>query len=200
MFAEGAILTPISSDISVNSSIDYKESAQCGVRPVLGSLDPWFALRIRANFERTAAMHLRERGYPEFFPTFEAEKKWSDRIKRISKALFPGYVFCSFDPGRRLPVLSSPGVLHIVGLGKTPMPVDPSEIEAVWATLQSGVPVRPLPFLEVGQRVVATKGPLAGVEGRVMRFKGAYRLVVSLTILQRSIAAEIERDWIEPLE
>ena len=86
-----------------------------------------------------------------------------------------------------------------MGIGKEPVPVDELEIEAVWATLRSGLWVRPFPFLEVGQRVVVERGPLAGVEGFVTEFKGAYRLVVSIGLLQRSIAAEIEREWTRPV-
>lgn len=159
----------------------------------------WFALRVKSNFERTTALHLRERGYEEFLPTYTARSRWSDRIKAVEKPLFPGYVFCNFNPSLRLPVLTTPGVLHIVGIGKEPVPVDRRELTAVWATLQSGLLLRSWPFLQVGERVVVERGPLMGVEGVVTHLKGTYRLVVSITLLQRSIAAEIEREWIRPL-
>jgi transcription antitermination factor NusG len=162
------------------------------------ALHPWFALRVKSNFERTAALHLRQRGYTEFLPMYESRTRWSDRVKSAERPLFPGYVFCSFDPQRRLPVLSSPGILHVVGIGKEPIPIDDHELEAVKLTLRSGLLVKPWPFLQVGERVVVERGPLAGVEGLVAQFKGAYRLVVSITLLQRSIAAEIDRDWIRP--
>lgn len=130
---------------------------------------------------------------------YTARIRWSDRVKTVEKPLFPGYVFCGFDPHRRLPILTTPGVLHIVGFGKEPVPVDDVELEAVRATLRSGLLVRPWPFLQVGERVVVERGPLAGVEGRISQFKGAFRLVVSISLLRRSIAAEIERGWIRPV-
>jgi transcription antitermination factor NusG len=159
----------------------------------------WFALRVKSNFERTTTLHLRQRGYQGFLPTYTTHKRWSDRIKTVEKPLFPGYVFSNFDPNRRLPILTTPGVLHIVGFGKEPLPIDTNELEAVWATLRSGVLVRPWPYLQVGERVTVERGPLAGVEGLVQRLKGAFRLVVSITILQRSIAAEVDREWIRPV-
>jgi transcription antitermination factor NusG len=160
---------------------------------------PWFALRVKSNFERVAASHLGQRGYHEYLPSYQTRSQWSDRVKIVERPLFPGYVFCSFDPSSRLPVLATPGVLHIVGIGKKPARVDESELEAVRATLQSGLSVGPWPFLQVGERVVVDRGPLRGLEGLVTHLKGAYRLVISITLLQRSIAAEIEREWIRPL-
>ena len=160
---------------------------------------PWFALRVKSNFERVAASHLGQRGYHEYLPAYQTRSQWSDRVKVVERPLFPGYVFCSFDPSSRLPVLATPGVLHIVGIGKKPAPVDESELEAVRATLQSGLSVGPWPFLQVGERVVVDRGPLRGLEGLVTHLKGAYRLVISITLLQRSIAAEIDREWIRPV-
>jgi transcription antitermination factor NusG len=177
---------------------DQAEGDLASVFP-LASLHQWFALRVRSNFERVAAIHLRERGYQEFLPTYTTRRNWSDRVKTVEKPLFPGYVFCSFDPYQRLPILTTPGVLHVVGLGKEPVAIDQAEIEAVWRTLQSGLPVRPWPFLQIGERIIVEQGPLAGVMGSVAEFKGTWRLVVSISLLQRSVSAEIERHWIRPL-
>jgi len=163
------------------------------------SSDRWFAVRVKSNFERITATHLRQKGYLEFLPTYKTRSCWSDRIKNTEKPLFPGYVFCSFEPYRRLPILETPGVLHIVGFGKEPIPVDDLEIETIRATLRSGLLVSPWPFLQVGEQVMVERGPLAGVVGRVVQFKGVYRLVASVSLLQRSIAAEIDREWITPI-
>ncbi len=108
-------------------------------------------------------------------------------------------MFCSFDPGRQLPILSIPGVLHVVGLGRVPTPIEPAEIEWIRAVLASGVPVQPWPFLEIGELVAIKGGPLAGLEGYVIDFKGSYRLVLSIRLLQRSIAAELQRSWVRPI-
>jgi len=189
---------------SLEANVNYLESVRCegpgGQLPELETPEHrWFAVRVRSNFERMTAVHLRHRGYQEFVPTYSVRSRWSDRVKSVEKPLFPGYVFCSLDPDRRLPVLATPGVLHILGIGKEPVPVDEREIEAVWKTVRSGLLVRPQPFLEIGERVIVEAGPLAGVEGIITQFKGSYRLAVSVTLLQRSIVAEIEREWIRPL-
>ena len=167
--------------------------------PRFRSPHPWFAVRVRSNFERTSATLLSQKGYDELLPTYQVESRWSDRLKRIERALFPGYVFCSFDPNRRLPILATPGVVQIVGCGKEPRPVDEGELESLWRTLQSGVLTQPHPYLELGERVMVERGPLTGVEGIVTQFKGGFRLVVAISLLQRAIAAEIDRDWVRPL-
>ena len=181
------------------------ESNGFGLPPVLQNLQEpslnvrWFAVRVKSNYERITAQHFRHRGYQEFVPTYTVRNRWSDRVKAIEKPLFPGYVFCNFSPSVRLPILTTPGVLHIVGVGKEPIPIDRMEMEAVWATTQSGLALRPWPFLQVGNKVMVERGPLAGVHGMVTQLKGACRLVVSISLLQRSIAAEIEREWIRPI-
>lgn len=160
---------------------------------------PWYAVRVKSNCERTVATLLDQRGYQRFLPTCKVRTRWSDRIKTADRILFPGYVFCSFNTNDRLPILSTPGVLHVVGVGKEPAPVPEIEMQALWTTLQSGVTVGPWPYLQSGDWVVVERGALAGVEGIVTHVKGGYRLVVSIALLQRSIAAEIDRDWVRPL-
>jgi transcription antitermination factor NusG len=159
----------------------------------------WFAVRVRSKHERIAAVHLRERGYEEFSPSYKTERRWSDRKKELDQFLFPGYVFCRFDPWDRLPVLTAPGVVDLVGFGKTPAPVPDHEIESIRRMVQSGLFVMPWPFLELGHRVLIERGPLAGVEGILDEVKGKCRLVVSVHLLQRSVSAEVDRSWIRPL-
>jgi transcriptional antiterminator NusG len=160
---------------------------------------PWFAVRVRSNHERIAAAHLRERGYEEFSPSWKSERRWSDRTKEVDQFLFPGYLFCRLNPMDRLPVLTAPGVVDLVGFGKVPAPIPDREIENVRRMVQSGLFVMPWPFLQLGQRVLIERGPLAGVEGILDEVKGKCRLVVSVQILQRSVSAEVDRDWIRPL-
>jgi len=160
---------------------------------------PWFAVRVRSNHERVAAAHLRERGYEEFSPSWKTERRWSDRTKEMDQFFFPGYVFCRLNPLDRLPVLTAPGVVDLVSFGKIPAPVPELEIENVRRMVQSGLFVMPWPFLELGHRVLIERGPLAGVEGILDEVKGKCRLVVSVQLLQRSVSAEVDRDWIRPL-
>jgi len=160
----------------------------------------WFAVRVRSNHEKVAAAHLRERGFEEFSPSCKVERRWSDRKKEMDQFLFPGYVFCRLDPGQRLPVLTAPGVVDLVGFGKVPSPVPDHEIEAIRRMVQSGLLVMPWPYLELGNRVLIERGPLAGVEGILDEMKGKCRLVVSVQLLQRSVSAEVDRNWVRPLQ
>ncbi len=159
----------------------------------------WFAIRVRSNQERTAIAHLRERGYQQFAPSFKSERRWSDRTKEIDQYLFPGYVFCRFDPVDRLAVLTAPGVVDLVGFGKTPEAIPDQEIERVRKMVESGLLITPYPFLNVGQPVLIERGPLTGLEGILVEVKGKRRLVVSISLLQRSVSAEVDRHWVRPV-
>ena|SRR6202790_5580310 len=161
---------------------------------------PWFAVRVRSNHERVAAVHLEERGYEEFMPSYKTERRWSDRKKEIEQFLFPGYVFCRLDPQHRLPVLTAPGVVGLVGCGKTPTPIPDEEIERIRRMVQSGLLLTPWPFLELGQTVLIERGPLAGVEGILEEVKGKCRLIVSINLLRRSVGAEVDRHWVRPVK
>ena len=160
---------------------------------------PWYALRVRSNYERVAALHLRDRGFDEFSPTFKAERQWSDRKKQIDRFLFPGYVFCRVNPEDRLPVLTIPGAVGLVGFGKGPAAIPENEIESVRRMVGSGLLVGPWPFLATGQNVLIERGPLTGLEGLLLEVRKAFRLVVSVSLLQRSVSVEIDRNWVRPL-
>jgi transcriptional antiterminator NusG len=160
---------------------------------------PWFAIRVRSKHEQVTAVHLRHRGYEEFSPSYKIERQWSDRRKIGEQFLFPGYVFCRFNPQQRLPVLTAPGVVGLVGFGDGPTPIPDNEIEQVRAMVRSGLLVTPWPFLEKGQIVLIERGPLAGIEGILEKVKGRFRLVVSIRLLQRSVSSEVDRTWVRPL-
>jgi transcriptional antiterminator NusG len=166
----------------------------------VGQPHPWFALRLRSNHERVAVTHLRDRGYEEFAPSYKTEKRWSDRTKQIDRFLFPGYVFCRFDPNDRLPILTVPGVVDVVGFGKMPEQIPDAEIERVRRMVESGLLVVPYPYVQVGQPVLIEHGPLSGVEGILVEAKGKARLVVSVNLLRRSVSAEVDRRSIRPIQ
>ena len=160
---------------------------------------PWFAIRTRSNFERATSLSLKEKGYETFLPVYRCRRKWTDRTKEIEVPLFSGYTFCRFDAGRRLPILQTPGVVSILGSRITgPIPVEESEVAAISRMIQSGVPVGPWPFLREGQYVTVERGPLAGVEGFIVQVKAHFRLIVSVSLLQRAVYAELDRDWVRP--
>ena len=156
----------------------------------------WFALTVRPRHEKTVAQSLRHRGLEDFLPLYSARRRWSDRSKAVEFPLFPGYVFCRFDYERRFPVLVTPGVTSIVGFANVPTPVSEDEIVAVRTILASGFPAQPWPIVRVGQSIRIEHGSLAGLQGTLVREKGSLRVVVSLELLQRAVAVEIDRDMI----
>jgi len=176
-------------------------SAEDSLNPPSKSLCfPWFALQVRSRYESNVASYLDGKGYEWFLPTFQSRRKWSDRIKQVTLPLFPGYLFCRFNAQDRLPILKTPGLISIVGTAKVPTAVDEVEIEALRQLVQSGLPRQPWPYLQVGQRVRIEHGALCGLEGILLRHKGQDRLVLSVTLLQRSTAVEIDSAWVLPIQ
>lgn len=156
----------------------------------------WYALQVRTRWEEPTADLLRGKGFQTLLPTYTTKRRWSDRYKTVQAPLFPGYVFCSFDVHNRLPVLITPGVISVVGRGKTPVAVDEAEMTAIRSMVGSGVQAQPWPYLEIGERVRIKDDVFDGMEGILINFKGKERVVISLTLLRRSIALEIDRDRI----
>src|SRR5580698_3155589 len=159
-------------------------------------LFPWFALQVRTRQEASVGDQLNGQGYERFLPLYKARKRWSDRIKEVETPLFPGYLFCRFDPCDRLPILKTPGVIQIIGYNRLPIPVEEHEIAAIQRLVASGVPNRPWPFVAVGDRVTIESGALRGLEGILTGVKGNHRLVLSVSLLQRSVAVEIDSAFV----
>src|SRR5262249_7810691 len=139
------------------------------------------------------------KGYESYLPVYRTRRKWSDRSKSLELPLFPGYLFCRLDVQNRLPVLTTPGVLSIVGAGKNLIPVSDREIEAIRTIERSGLPLFPWPELAVGSKIVIEDGPLKGLEGVTIEIRKKHHLIVSVPLLQRSVSVEIERDWVRPI-
>lgn len=157
----------------------------------------WYAVRVRTNYESRTVTFLRSTGHVVFHPTYRDQRRWSDRVKQLEVPLFSGYIFCHMDINQRLPVLQAPGAMDIVKFGKTFVPVPDEEIEAVRTIVSSPLLARPCPYLNIGERVRIEIGPLAGVEGILLERKADTRLVLSVDMLQRSIAIEVNLDWVK---
>ena len=160
----------------------------------------WFALRVKSRCEKVVATIAQNKGFEGFLPFYQSRRRWSDRLKLVELPLFPGYVFCRLDQHHRLPLLTIPGVLHLVGSGKIPTPIDDREVAAIQRAVRSGLLTEPYPFLEVGQRVRLEDGPLAGLEGIFVGTSKQQRIIVSLALLKRSVAVAIEPHWAKPLD
>ena len=156
----------------------------------------WFALQVKPRHEHAVAEALRLKGLEEFCPRYLSLRRWSDRVKRLELPLFSRYVFSRFDQGQSGIARTTAGVVSILGIGNKPLPVPDDEIRALQAIVQSHLPAQPWPFLRIGQAVRLESGPLAGLEGILLDFKGTTRLVVSVTLLQRSVGVEIDRCWV----
>jgi transcription antitermination factor NusG len=160
---------------------------------------PWFAIRVRPRYEKQVAESLESKGINTLLPLYLARRRWSDRVKQIELPLFDGYLFCQTNPDARLPVLVTPGVIHFVGSGKTPIPIDQHEIEAIQKVVNAGAAARPWPFLREGDRVRVDEGPLRNLEGILLHNDGAEQVVISVTLLQRSMAVQVDRAWLRPM-
>jgi transcription antitermination factor NusG len=159
---------------------------------------PWFAVQTRPRWERLVHDALRGKGYDAYLPLYSVRRRWADRIKTIEQPLFSGYCFCRLNlSARYLPVLTTPGVRQLVGVAGAPQPIPDHEIESVRTIVASGLGAQPWPFLKVGDRVRLRGGSLDGLEGILLATRKRYRLVVSVELLQRSVAVEVDQSWVE---
>lgn len=158
----------------------------------------WYVLHTVANHEKRVAQHMQRLGIEHFLPLYRSVRRWSDRKKELQLPLFAGYLFVHTTLGERLRILQAPGVVQLVSFQGKPAAVAETEIEFLRGTLREGVCVEPYPYLKVGRRVRVHSGPLAGIEGFLAGRKGRLRVVLSLDLIQRSMAAEVGADEIEP--
>jgi len=151
----------------------------------------WYAAYTFPRHEKAVTEQLKMKSVESYLPLFEKVSRWKDRMARIQLPLFPGYVFVRIPLQDRIKVLESSGVLRLVGFNGHPAPLPEGEIEALktYLTLRKA---EPFPYFTAGKRVEIQAGPLAGLEGVVVRRKGRMRIVVSIESIQRSIALELE--------
>ena len=156
----------------------------------------WFALAVKPRFDKAVARTLEMKGYEILLPLYRKPHRHGVRSKDSELPLFPGYVCCRFDVGARMPILTTPGVIQVLGAGGNPVALSELEIASLQAAMKAQLPVQPFAFIETGQRVRIVKGVLAGVEGIVIGSKQCLRLVLSITLLQRSVLVEIDSDQV----
>ena len=159
----------------------------------------WWAVYTRHQHEKTVVEHLSANGIETFLPVYQAVRQWKDRKKHLSLPLFPCYVFVRGSFERRVQVLSAPGVFSIVSIAGHPATIPTTQIDAIRLAVGSSLRVEPHPFLRCGDWVRIKSGPLADVEGILIRKKGSYRLILSAELLQKSLAVEVDAFSVEPL-
>jgi transcription antitermination factor NusG len=155
----------------------------------------WFAIRVKSNREHITAQALRGKAYEVCLPVYRKFRPSGGHQTNVP--LFSGYLFCQFNPRYRLPVLTVPGVVHIVGFGNEPQPVDASEMESILSLIRVGVDLAPHPYPPVGRKVQLREGPLRGVEGTILAHKGENKLLVSVSLLQRAVAVNVDLAWVD---
>jgi len=152
----------------------------------------WYAAYTSANHEKRVAEQLAVRDVEHFLPVYDSVRRWKDRRVKLQMPLFPGYVFVCMALRDRLQVQQVPGVAHLVGFDGSPAAIPDEEIDALRASLESGVRAEPHPYLTVGRRVRLRSGPLAGMQGILLRRKGNFRVVISIELIQRSLVVHLD--------
>ena len=174
------------------ANIAIHTGTEAPVLPVLGCELRWYAAYTSANHEKRVSEQLSVRRIEHFLPLYASVRRWKDRRVKLDIPLFPGYVFVRMALRDRLQVLQVPGVACLVGFNGVLAPLPTGEIEALRATVVEGVRVQTHPYLAMGQRVRLRSGPLAGLTGILVRQKGRTRFVISVDLIQRSVAVELD--------
>lgn len=162
---------------------------------LLGTLEgAWVAIQVRVNREWTVAEELARHGYEHFLPTYDARP--ATRRRRPASPLFPGYLFCRYTLLNPFRIVQVTDVRRIVGMGHIPLPVPEDEVESIRRVLSLGAYSEPWRFLEIGQRVKISHGPLRGIEGILISVRNSLRVVVAVTLLRRAVAVEVEAEHV----
>jgi len=173
--------------------------AEATLLPAEYAEERWYAAQTCANHEKRVLQQLGQRTVEAYLPLYASMRRWKDRRVRLEIPLFPGYVFVHLALRDRLPVLQAPGVVRLVGFGGQPAALPDQEIEALRQGLAGEMRFEPHPYLKVGQRVRVRTGSLQGLEGILVRKKNGSRLVVSLDLIMRSVAVEIDVAELDPV-
>lgn len=165
-----------------------------------GEDSAWWALYTRHQHEKAVANVLSAKGFEVFLPLYESIRRWKDRRKVLELPLFPCYVFVRGGLNRRLQVVTTPGIQMILTHGEHVAIIPENEIEVIRRTVDGSFRVEPHPFLKCGDQVRVIRGSLQGVEGILVRKKNQFRLVLSVEMLAKSVAVEIDATDIESVE
>jgi transcription antitermination factor NusG len=158
----------------------------------------WYALYTCPRHEKRVAEQIEQNGISCFLPLYRSVRRWKDRRKELDLALFPGYVFVRVAADDKLQVLRLPGVVRLVTFKGQPAALEESEIESLRRGLAGRVAMTPHPYLQTGRRVRLRSGPMAGLEGILRRRKEGLRLVVSIEMLMRAVAVEVDEADVAP--
>lgn len=157
----------------------------------------WYALYTRHHHEKMVARFLTAKGLTVFLPLYSAPRRWKDRIKVVSLPLFPCYVFIREGLERHLDVVTTAGIHGFVCCAGLPALIPPQEIDGVRRVVDRSIKIEPHPFIRRGDRVRVKAGPLEGIEGILVRKKNFCRLVLTVELLGKSAAVEVDASLVE---
>jgi transcription antitermination factor NusG len=163
-------------------------------------VDAWYALYTKHQHEKKAGAYLEKRGFEVLLPTHRSANRWKDRTKIISVPIFPCYLFVRAALERKPDLLRAPGVFSMVGNSRGASAVSALEIDALRKITRSDARIEPHPYLKNGDRVRVRSGPLSGLEGILVRIKNTYRVVLSVELLQKAVAVEVDLSIVERLK
>jgi transcription antitermination factor NusG len=186
-------MVPVTENIEIQDYGSNNVERMCSLQ---GAVHKWFALSVTGRHEKIVSQLLRHKGYDTFLPSYVRRHQYGRRTREFELPLFPGYLFCRLDPFDRLPILTTPGVLRLIGAGRAPVAVEDDEILSLQKAVDAGVSMMPYPYWQTGQKGRVSFGPLAGIEGIVMNARHPVRLVLSVGLLQRSVLLEIDSDCV----
>jgi transcription antitermination factor NusG len=159
----------------------------------------WYAVYTCPRHEKSVALQMERQHVPSFLPLYKSVRRWKDRRKQLELPLFPGYVFVQLALKDRLQVLQTSGVVQLVSVNGKPAPLADLEVEALRTALARNIVAEPHPYLRLGRRVRVGNGPLAGLEGILVRRKDRFRVVLSVHLIERSVAVEVDESEIQPV-
>ena len=159
------------------------------------STPQWFAVAVKPRFDKAVARTLKSKGFETLLPLYKTKHRYAARLKISELPLFPGYVFCRFNVLTRLPILITPGVTQILGTGNTPLALSEEEIVSLRAAIHADIPSEAISLFRLAGNF-DQKGALKGLVGLVVKIKDCLSLVLSITLLQRSVLLEIDRSHV----
>jgi len=183
----------------VQSIAERAEWSAYPLQTQMAMVEPrWYAAYTCANHEKRVAAELEAREVEHFLPLYSSVRRWKDRRVNLELPLFAGYVFVRLALCDRLRVVQIPSVVRLVGFGGLPMELPDTEMEIMRSGLSQGLLAEPHPFLTAGRRVRITGGPFAGLEGVLKKKKNSLRVVVSLSLIQRAVAVDVDAADVAP--
>lgn len=180
--------------------MNFEKSVQPTTSPCLAETEMpgWHAVYTYPRQEKVVTRNLEQRNTEYFLPLYRSIRRWKDRNKELELVLFPGYVFVHMRREDRSRVIQTPGVVRMVTFNNQPAILPDAEIEALRHGLEEGIYAEPHPYLKVGRKARVLRGPLAGLEGILLRKKDRLRFVISLDVLMRSVAVELDAADLRP--